>query len=123
MKIKILLTTLLPCLIVASCAIPTGQASIDWKNGAKLAWIEKIYPPNQPNPDFQRCMEGFSEAELAARRLAKVRYLPLHRPVFVIAEIPENLIVHLGDEVELWPHHCEAGKLSKISQILKATVK
>lgn len=117
---RIFYLVVMACL--SACVSDSGQHDADWRNGAKHGWISGFYTAATPRSELPKCLSDLSAEELANHRYVKVDYWHGRRVLIEAAELPELGIdqrsVKIGDRVELWPHNCYEGHLSRISKIM-----
>jgi hypothetical protein len=113
--------SILCLLLLTSCASSSSQSEIDWKNGAKRAWVMSFYGPNSPSADLPECLSTLPKTELATRHFVKVEYRHVRQMLIEVAELPETLHAKVGEQVELWPEDCSKGNISRISKLLPSS--
>ena len=110
----------LACL--GACASNGAQSEVDWRNGAKHGWIAGFYTAETPRSALPACLAEVPQEQLAAHRFVRIDYRHVRRMVVEVAELPEPGVdqpaVKIGDRVELWPHDCAEGRLSRISKMM-----
>lgn len=107
----------LSLLLLCACA---EAPKVDWKAGAKRAWVVALYEAGH-RQDLPACLEQLSDADLANRHFVELRYRHVRIMYRAVAEVPPDLAVTSGTQVELWPADCGQGHLSRISRLLPAS--
>jgi hypothetical protein len=101
--------------VLAACA--NSQYTVNWQAGAKHAWITEIIPPDTPDADLPPCLASLPHEMRQQNRYVKVRYWRVRVPVIEVAAVPSGAAVQPGQNVELYPADCAAGKLSRIARV------
>ena len=104
---------------LASCSSLPPDMEVDWKNGAKHAWVVKSYESASSPSDLPRCLASLEKKEFAARNFVQVRYHHGRRMIYEVVELPAGLQAGVDEELEIWPEDCTKGKLSRMSRILR----
>lgn len=105
------------CLLLL-CAC-TEAPKVDWRQGAKRAWVVAAYAPGRAT-DLPACLERLSDADLMSRHFVQLRYRHVRVMRTAVAEVPPDVDARPEMQVELWPEDCGQGRLSRISRLLPA---
>lgn len=103
-------------LLLAACAGPVGNERVDWDHGARHARVLAALTPQDAAAEARECLGVGALPD--GRQFVRVRYHlnRLHRNA--VATAPAALALHPGDEVELWPEDCDAGRPARIERVL-----
>lgn len=102
-------------LLLSSCAQPLGKGPVDWDHGARRGRVLETLDAAAAAPSVQSCAPGTA----AQGVYAKVRYRGARLHHTVVAILPAGVDVRTGDEVELWPADCAAGRLARVERVLR----
>lgn len=119
MRIGPLIIGLAACGCLASCVQALGHGEVDWGHGARRATVLATLGPQVAEAEARTCVPDGWDWQ-ADRRYVRVRYrgVRLHRET--VATVAEGLALQPGDEVELWPQDCRAGRLARVERLLSS---
>lgn len=103
-------------ILLTACATRYRVSQAEWEQGAREGRIVRDYalPGSPPLP---ACMLPITPEEGAAHHFVQVRFNRARHVHFEVAELPSNLYAGVGDEVEIWPEDCDAGKFGHITRV------
>ncbi|MRW93612.1 hypothetical protein GJ699_26825 [Duganella sp. FT80W] len=110
-NIKLMLAALL---LLSGCASKTFVNRADWEQGARHGWVVGEYAAGQPVDTLPACMARLPANELASHHFVRVRYSQARLQHEVVVELPAGAALRDGEQVEVWPADCAAGKLAHI---------
>ena len=106
---------------LAGCTAVPAHQQVDWRQGARRAWISTIYTVETPRSELPACLADLPAEQLSTHRFVKVRYRHVRRMLVAVAELPalpDGYQVAIDDRVEVFPQDCSAGQLSRIARML-----
>ncbi len=109
---------LILALLLSACASNPEDQTVDWKNGARRAWIVRVYSPATPRAELPECLSNLPIEEMKTKHFVKVEFHHVRQMWNAIAELPDTMTAAVDDQVELWPEDCSQGKISRISRVL-----
>ena len=103
-------------ILLAACAGPVGNERVDWDGGARHARVLAALTPQEAATDTHACLG--EKALPDGQQFVRVRYRlnRLHRNA--VAAAPTDMTLRPGDEVELRPEDCDAGRPARIERVL-----
>lgn len=102
--------------LLAACTGPLARDRVDWDHGARHGRVLALLAPQAAAREAQECL---GNAPLPAGvQFVKLRYRRTRLHHDVVALAPAGLAVGPGDEVELWPEDCGAGRMARIERVL-----
>jgi hypothetical protein len=107
--------------LLAACASPPPSREVDWRNGARRGEIVAFYDMAAGAPPLPACLAQLPPAEIASHRFVKLRYRHVRHMRYEVAALPASSALQVGDEVEVWPADCKAGKLSRVGRELPSS--
>lgn len=115
---KPLRSTCLLCaaILLTACASHYRVTQADWEQGAREGRIVRDYaaPGDAAVP---ACLAQLAPQAWAGHHFVQVRYTRARHIHFDVADLPAPLQAKVGDEVEIWPEDCAAGKIGHIKQV------
>lgn len=103
-------------IVLTACASRYRVTQADWEQGAREGRIVRDYalPGTVPIP---ACMAQMTPQERAGHHFVQVKFNRARHVHFEVAELPSNVQADVGDEVEIWPEDCAAGKFGRIAKV------
>lgn len=111
------LSALAVCALLAACAQPVNSDRVDWDRGARYGRVLEVLAPQAAEAEARACL-GPDRPLPAGQRYVRVRYRATRLHHKVVATVDDGLSLRAGDEVELWPEDCGAGRLARIGRVL-----
>lgn len=92
----------------------------DWQRGARLGKVVAIADADvlAPSPS---CVRTSRRPDGPAPRLVKVRYEDTRMVYFIAASVEGGIAPAVGDDVEVWPQICAAGRQGLVTRVLRST--
>ena len=107
-------------LLLAACAGPVGNERVDWDHGARHARVLAVLTPQEAAVEARECLGAVAlpDGQPQSQQYVRVRYRlnRLHRNA--VAAAPTDMTLRPGDEVELRPEDCDAGRPARIERVL-----
>lgn len=117
-----ILSALAASVLLAACAQPIHSDRVDWDHGARYGRVLEVLAPQAAEAEARACL-GPDRPLPAGGQWVRVRYRATRLHHKVVATVADGLLPHAGDEVELWPQDCDAGRLARVGRILPPPAK
>ncbi|HEX8788997.1 MAG TPA: hypothetical protein VF793_22645, partial [Telluria sp.] len=79
--------------------------------------VLEVLAPQAAEAEARACL-GPDRPLPAGQRYVRVRYRATRLHHKVVATVDDGLSLRAGDEVELWPEDCDAGRLAHVGRVL-----
>lgn len=106
-------------MLLAACASKHAVSQADWEQGAREGKITRDYAAGT-GAALPACVAALPADERATHHFVLVRYTQARHVHVDIAELPADLHAAIGDNVQIWPEECAAGKYGRITQVFPA---
>ena len=95
-----------------------GVPLVDWENGARHGRIVEMIDNQASVAGRAPCIEALSAKTFSEKRYARVAIHGIRSFRFDFAEIPPEIQVTRGTEVEIFPANCTKGTLGRVTRVL-----